>query len=247
MASPGIAAFTAARPLAGRMAALTIGAISLVCQIAYAQAPAGAVESLDPAATAAMAFDLPALPLSQALEQYDARTSVSVFFPSELVAGRISHAVQGYFSPEQALRLLLEGTGLMLQSAAEQAFVLAPESGPPAVTDAAANPVPLPAPMPRSYDAVLQSTIMQTLCARPDLALGQYRLALRVRIDATGHVRQVRLLDTTGNARRDTAIVDTLQGIALGQAPADPARPFVLLVQPHANADTDAPACPVLH
>jgi hypothetical protein len=220
------------------MAALTIGAIGLVCQIAYAQAP----ESVVPA----MAFDLPALPLSQALEQYDARTSVSVFFPSELVAGRVSHAVHGYFSPEQALRLLLEGTGLMLQSAAEQAFVLAPESGPPAVTDAAAaNPVPLPAPMSRSYDAVLQSTIMQTLCAHPDLALGQYRLALRVRIDATGRVRQVRLLDTTGNARRDAAIVDTLQGIALGQAPADPARPFVLLVQP--RADADAPACPVLH
>jgi hypothetical protein len=216
----------------------TISTLSLVCQIAYAQTP------VEPVGAAGIAFDLPAQPLGQALEQYDARTSLSVFFPSELAAGRISSPVRGTFSPEQALRLLLQGTGLTVQAAAEQAFVLVLAPADAGGIDAqTAEPAPLQSQ--RAYDGLLQSKVMQMLCTRPDFALGQYRLALSVRVDAAGHVGQVRLLDTTGNARRDAAIVESLRRVDVGQAPANPGKPFVLLVEPRSNAD--APACPLLH
>lgn len=241
MASFGMAASAGVRPLAGCIAALTISTIStlsLVCQIAYAQRPA------EPAGAAAIAFDLPAQPLGQALEQYDMHTSLSVFFPTELTVGRISSPVHGTFTPEQALRMLLQGTGLTVQAAAEQAFVLVPA---PADADGIDAQIAAPSPLQsqRTYDGLLQSKVIQLLCSRPDFAPGQYRLALSVRVDAAGRIGQVRLLDTTGNARRDAAIVESLRRIDVGQAPANPGKPFVLLVQPRSAAD--APACPLPH
>lgn len=226
------------RPLAGRMAALTlctIGTLSLVCRIACAQTQLGA---------AATEFDLPSQPLGQALEQYDERTNLSVFFPSELAIGRVSHPVHGTFSNEQALRLLLQGTGLTMQAVAAQAFVLVPTVPDPG---AAAKPTAEAAGLSsqRAYDGLLQARVLQMLCTRPDFSLGQYRLALSVRVNATGRIDQARLLDTTGNARRDSAIVEALQRVEVGQAPVNRERPFVLLVQ--RRTDSDSPACPVLH
>ncbi|NUA30690.1 STN domain-containing protein [Cupriavidus basilensis] len=211
VASPG------ARVLVVYMAVL---ALCLACQQTRAQQPAnrGAVE---------MAFDLPAQPLKQALAQYDAQTSLSVFFSSELAAGRTSTAVHGTFSPENALRKMLEGTGLSVQAAAADAFVLVPA---PRYADAAvAQP---PASAARQYEGAVQSQVYQALCARPALALGDYRLALYVQLNAAGHVAHVRLLDTTGDKARDAAIIETVEHVDVGQPPGDPAKAFVLLVKP---------------
>jgi len=185
-------------------------------------------------------FDLPGGPLKEALARYDALTLLSVFFPSSLVEGRSAAPVQGRMAPEEALHRLLEGSGLAAQMVGPQAFVLQP-AGP---EDAA---VRVPAPSTtvsanRVYEGLLQSRLLRTLCERGDLALGSYRLALRVQLDAAGRAAQVRLLDTTGDRARDAAIVGALQRVDVGQAPADPARPFVLLLRPRA-ADA-APVCP---
>ncbi|MGO4328280.1 secretin and TonB N-terminal domain-containing protein [Cupriavidus sp. 2TAF22] len=174
-----------------------------------------------------MAFDLPAQPLKSALARYDAQTSVSVFFPSELADGRWSHAVQGAMPPAQALHRLLEGTGLTARATAGDAFVLTPTGETPATADAQGAAVPR-----QPYDALVQSRVRQTLCARPALALGTYRLALSVRLDRAGRVQRARLLDSTGDTRRDAAIVDALRQTDIGRAPEHPENPFVLLVRP---------------
>lgn len=209
--------------LAGCMAVLSTGAHA-----------AGAAAAIDeaPGATAQPLFDLPSLPLKEALARYDASTSLSVFFPSALVEGRQAAEVRGRFSPQEALHRLLEGTGLQARTVALDSFVLLPrppsdigEPLPQAAMPAQADPA-------RTYGEWLQLRLLQALCTHDGLALGSYRLALRIRLDARGKVTQARLLDTTGDRRRDAAIVASVERVDVGWAPPDPSRPFVVLMRP---------------
>lgn len=211
--------------LAGCMAVLGAGA-----------PPAGAATAGEPVAEAA--FDLPALPLGEALALYDALTHLSVFFASALVEGRRSAALRGRLAPAEALHRLLEGSGLQARAVAPDAFVLMPaaQAAPRAAPATEAN-----AGREASDNARVQAALLQALCARNDLALGSYRLALRVRIDGAGRVAQARLLDTTGDARRDAAIVAAVARAELAQPPADPRQPFVVLLR--AQAADAPPVC----
>jgi len=68
-----------------------------------------------PQAFAADAIRIPAQPLGQALSQLGQQTSLQVFFSPELVAGKQAPAVEGNIAPEEALRQLLQGSGLQYQ------------------------------------------------------------------------------------------------------------------------------------
>ncbi len=74
-----------------------------------------AVNVAMPQAFAADGIRIPAQPLGQALSQLGQQTSLQVFFSPELVAGKQAPAVDGNISPEDALRQLLQGSGLQYQ------------------------------------------------------------------------------------------------------------------------------------
>ena len=74
-----------------------------------------AVSAALPQAFAADAIHIPAQPLGQALSELGQQTSLQVFFSPELVAGKQAPAVDGNLSPEDALRQLLQGSGLQYQ------------------------------------------------------------------------------------------------------------------------------------
>ncbi|CAD5109962.1 TonB-dependent siderophore receptor [Zestomonas carbonaria] len=57
-------------------------------------------------------IDIPAQPLAAALSQLGQQTSLQLFFTPELVDGKQAPAVTGDLSPQQALNLLLQGSGL---------------------------------------------------------------------------------------------------------------------------------------
>lgn len=213
--------------LAGCMAVLSTGA-----QLA------GAAIGDVPEAMAERMFDWPSLPLKDALARYDASTGVSVFFPSALVEGRRAAAVRGRFAPEEALRRLLEGSGLKARAVAPDSFVLLPVEPADIPEPEPQATMPSAAESARAYGGWVQLRLLQALCARDDLVLGSYRLALRVRIDGKGRVAQARLLDTTGDRRRDAAIVESVERVEIGWPPADPSRPFVVLMRPQ---PVDAP------
>ncbi|WP_160142309.1 TonB-dependent receptor [Pigmentiphaga humi] len=61
---------------------------------------------------AAVQINLPAQPLGQALLQLGRETSLQIFYPQQLVQGLQAPAVSGHLTPEQALRQLLQGTGI---------------------------------------------------------------------------------------------------------------------------------------
>ena len=86
------------------------------------------------------AFDIPAQPLQAALEQYSNVTGGSVVYRAALTVGRRSAAVKGIHTPEAALRMLIEGSGLVAEYTATNAVVLQPEPAAPAVARRPANP-----------------------------------------------------------------------------------------------------------
>lgn len=92
-----------------------------------------AVSAAMPLAFAAEAIHIRAQPLGQALSELGQQTSLQVFFSPELVAGKQAPAVDGDLAPEQALRQLLQGSGLDYQIN-EGSVTLAP-----AATSAASN------------------------------------------------------------------------------------------------------------
>ncbi|VVE90715.1 STN domain-containing protein [Pandoraea bronchicola] len=206
-----------------RFAAASVLAGWLLCCM-----PSVTVESAFAAAPRALTFDLPEMPLKDALARFDALTHMSVFYPSSLVEGRRSRAVSGMYSPREALDELLEGTGVMAEATAQNAFVLAPLGVAQTQSDAARSM----ARAASDYHARLQGKVLQALCAAPSLSPGEYRLAMTVQVGANARVAQVRLLDSTGDSRRDAAIARRLQGLDVGSAPIDVSRPFVLLLVP---------------
>ncbi|MBR8655745.1 STN domain-containing protein, partial [Achromobacter sp. Marseille-Q0513] len=57
-------------------------------------------------------FDIPALPLAEALQRFTASTGHSGLYDSGLVAGRRSRGVAGHYTAESALRQMLGDSGL---------------------------------------------------------------------------------------------------------------------------------------
>ena len=66
-------------------------------------------------AQAAEGIHIRAQSLGAALSQLGQQTSLQVFFSPDMVAGKQAPAVDGNLSPEQALRQLLQGSGLDYQ------------------------------------------------------------------------------------------------------------------------------------
>lgn len=96
-----------------------------------------AVNVAMPQAFAADAIHIRAQPLGQALSELGQQTSLQVFFSPELVAGKQAPAVDGNIAPEEALRQLLQGSGLQYQINEGSVTLL------PAPTAAASGPLEL--------------------------------------------------------------------------------------------------------
>ncbi|MEQ9607875.1 MAG: TonB-dependent receptor [Kiloniellaceae bacterium] len=98
-------------------AALLLGAALWPLATAAAEtagpAPSAALAQAAPAApAAAVAFDIPAQPVAQALVQFKEQSGLQLAYSTDDVRGLQSQGVNGDYSPEQALHLLLAGTDL---------------------------------------------------------------------------------------------------------------------------------------
>jgi hypothetical protein len=183
-------------------------------------------------------FDIPAQPLRDALKRYAVLTNWPILFQSDMVAGRQSAPVRGRYAPEDALRRMLAGTGLTAERVDDGpvgTFVLAAVPAPvlPQAAASARHGVDF------DYGGKLQAHIRDALCADPSTAIDDYRALFRFQVDAAGHVRQPYLLESTGNARRDAALVRVLGQVSVERPPADLPQPLTMLVAPGAAGDAD--------
>jgi iron complex outermembrane receptor protein len=80
------------------------------------------------AQNAAVQINLPAQPLAQALLQLGKKTSLQIFYPQQLVQGLQAPAISGHLTPEQALRQLLQGTGINYSRQGDSVILSRPAS-----------------------------------------------------------------------------------------------------------------------
>lgn len=182
-------------------------------------------------------FDIPAQPLGAALNRYADTTGRPVLVPSETLGRRVSATVRGRHTAAAALQILLDGSGLVADrrsSPLGETFVLKEE-------DTA------PAEAPRSgmaalfgeegYAGLVQARVWQALCAGGRSRPGDYSAVLRFELDAGGRVGGTRLIGSSGDARRDAALLHTLQGVRIEHAPpaAIVRQPLTISIAPQAQ------------
>ncbi|MBB1603740.1 hypothetical protein A9977_27275 [Variovorax sp. UMC13] len=188
-------------------------------------------------------FDLPSQPLQKALADFGGLTGHSVLVDSTLTQGRTAQAVRGVFPAQEALRLLLAGTGLHARYSGRDAFTLVPEPAAgelPMATPAASTTAPAlagtAAPAAADFAGALQSAITQALCAAQPHSFGRYRAALQLWTGPEGRIRRASLLEPSGEAARDAELLAQLRGLAIGRVPPPGlAQPLTVLLSPRAD------------
>lgn len=77
-----------------------------------------------------MQINLPAQPLNQSIRQLSNQTGLSISFDSELTKHKTAPAVKGFLSPQEALKKVLQGSGLQLNISGDSAVIKPePEKG----------------------------------------------------------------------------------------------------------------------
>lgn len=76
-----------------------------------------------------LALDVAAAPLDQALNQLARQSGTQILFASDIASGRSAPALKGDFTVGEALRRLLDGTGLAVQAQGDRTFTIVPADG----------------------------------------------------------------------------------------------------------------------
>ena len=77
--------------------------------------------------TETFAFDIPREDLAMALNQIAQQSHIEISYSAELTRGKISPVLKGTYTPEQALKLLLKGSGLHVRRIAGGVLVIEKE------------------------------------------------------------------------------------------------------------------------
>jgi len=91
---------------------ISLTAISATAILGSPNIAAAESMALASAEDARISYSIPAQPLVSALQEYARQTHTVLSVPPLLVSGRASPGVAGELTPQQALDLLLKGTGL---------------------------------------------------------------------------------------------------------------------------------------
>jgi hypothetical protein len=170
---------------------------------------------------------------------------IQVLYESRSAMGRQSEAVQGQFTPDEALKRLLAGTDLEVRHARADAISLVapvgqdiPPTNPLASADLSIGELRVRAPGKsndlarfQDYSETLQAEIQRALLKNTTTGSGNYRAVLDLWIDSARTIQKTALLQSTGESTRDAAITATLQGLTINRpTPADAPQPIRAVV-----------------
>jgi hypothetical protein len=191
-------------------------------------------------------FNIPAQSLASALQAYGERTGVQVLYESNSATGRKSAAVEGNFTAEQALNLLLAGTDLKVQYTHPDAITLALPSATadrPPVSPLGSADLSLGTLRVRAsndgddagrlhdYTESLQIDIQKALQKHIRTRGGSYRAVLDLWIDRSRTVQRTEVFRSTGDVERDTAVASVLRGLTISRpAPANTPQPVRIVI-----------------
>lgn len=192
--------------------------------------------SADPVpATMRMTLHIPAQELARALDQFSRATGMAVLVDSQLSRGRRSLAVDGEFTAAEALRRMLGGSGLMAKYSRDDAFTLQVAQV-EEVPMPAEKSTPASAAVNRSYATAVQAAIERNLCRSPLTRPGSFRAVLQLWIGRDGVVQHNRLVTSTGDVRRDAALVDSFHTLKIDRpTPGALRQPVTLLLLPESS------------
>jgi outer membrane receptor protein involved in Fe transport len=134
--------------------------LALLCATALTAAPAAAAVAAPRRPEVALSFDIPAQPLSQALNQLALRSDREILFSPALTQGKRSPGLSGTFTAETALERLLAGSGLIVQLEG-RSFLVVPA---PQLTKTPAPDAPLVVPPqpPVAIDSVVVTALKRS-------------------------------------------------------------------------------------
>jgi hypothetical protein len=184
-----------------------------------------------------MTLHIPAQPLANALQAYGQQTGVQVLYESRSAAGLRSAAVEGTFTPQEALNLLLKGTELKVHYARPDAITLAPphsekelpsEKEPPSESPPAKADLSLGTLRVRAsgdddssglhdYGESVQADIQKALQKNARTRSGSYRLVLDLWIDPSRTIERTKLYQSTGDPGRDAAVAAVVLGVIISR------------------------------
>jgi hypothetical protein len=205
---------------------LLLVAMAVSCLITQAWALTAAV-----APGRMITLEIPAQSLATALDSFSRLTGLAVLVDKTLTEGRRSAEVSGRQEVRQALELLLSGSGLMALYSGEDSFTVLPAH---VVGGTAQLPVTTGIGSSYNFATALQIAVERTLCRSTVARPGSYRAVLQLWIGQLGEVQHSRLISTTGDFKRDDALVQSLRQVVVDRAPPSSMRqPVTLLLEPY--------------
>ncbi|MEW6246202.1 MAG: TonB-dependent siderophore receptor [Nitrospirota bacterium] len=144
-------------------------------------------------------FDIPAQPLSSALLQFSDVAGLELFYDADMTRGVQTHGVSGVHTREEALRLLLAGTGLTYRVTSEGTVTL--ERAAPPTPPAPAAQIPKPPATPEGTPPNAQDG--QKPVKVPEIVVKE--------VQDKGYVTE----DATSATKSATPLVETPQSITV--------------------------------
>jgi hypothetical protein len=179
-------------------------------------------------------FDIPSRPLDSALAEYFKITGVQLLVDSTISAGQRSRAVRGLYTPREALRILLTGTGLVVRYNRSNAGILIRAASP---ADGALLPLGRVVVREhvlggfsqrerfKSYYLILESELRNYLRNDPATSQLSFDRLAQIRIDDEGRIIEIRL-DEKANDNASRKIVSALSGRAVTRPPSELDQPL---------------------
>lgn len=201
-------------------------AIALIYALPVYDVKAADGVSLAAPRSRSLAFDFPAQPLVSALERYSEVTGRNALYDTALASGRISREIRGVFSPDEALKKLLSGTGLSPEFVADTTFVLLP------VMVDQRGALPTRSSEDRRYYGEIQAGITNALCGLDRPRPGHYRFTAVLWIAPDGTVRRSVRIGSVGGPDADRQIDATLSNVRFTSPPLAFQQPVLILIVP---------------
>ncbi|MGL3823107.1 STN domain-containing protein [Sphingopyxis sp. R3-92] len=199
--------------------------------------PVVANDDPGPSQPSTQTYEIPGQSLNTALARFAETSGVDVLVDEADVRGRRSQAVVGQFDPPQALRAMLDGTGLVGRFTSRRSAVISRAGGTgraeKPITSASGNAIVLDpmevtasrligAPRPvfsGRFIADMAGQIRRIMAASGIVDKGpDARVRLQMRIRGDGTLHQVHIVMPSADPARDARIVAQLEGVKLDLA-----------------------------
>lgn len=175
-------------------------------------------------------FAIPAQPLAAALQAFGQVAGVQLLYESKSAEGRQSTAIEGLYTPHEALIRLLAGTDLKVQYSRSGALTLMLEV--PVESDGAAprfgsdlslgtlhvQGATASTVLSQEFSEAVRMDVHNALRNNPRTRDGNYRAVVKLWINNERTVEQVDVAATSGDPARDTALIAALRGLTMSRA-----------------------------